>query len=352
MKLRPLVCIIALLLTGLTLWFAFHAAPVRSVLPGVEAPARHLLRIWVCSSVGGGESWLRDCLKSWEKQNPGTMTFLRVVSPEELTRPDAVLPDVLLYTPGTITAPQELFVPLSNAVGIREPLLRAGRWQMQQYGLPLCYAGYALAIDSSIEPELAVTPSPTTLLGKPAATAAPQATVTPELPENVLPLAPRGCGLFTLGCLMEQRPPLESTLTTAEVYRQFQSRQAAAALLTTGQITALSGVFPFRVLTPGEVITDQVWLASVTADAPPEAALLLAFLTSTDAQKDLSVQGLQTVRRDVLLYAAGLSSKVESAARQLLSAINAYIAAEEVHSAAWQFFTDRITLNDALLPLM
>lgn len=352
MKLRPLVCIIALLLTGLTLWFAFHTTPVRSTLPGAEAPARHLLRIWVCSSVGGGESWLRDCLKSWEKQNPGAMTFLRVVSPEELTRPDAVLPDVLLYTPGTITAPQELFVPLSNAVGIREPLLRAGRWQMQQYGLPLCYAGYALAIDSSIEPELAVTPSPTTLLGKPAATVAPQATVTPGLPENVQPLAPKGCGLFTLGCLMEQRPPLESTLTTAEVYRQFQSRQTPAALLTTGQITALSGAFPFRVLTPGEVITDQVWLGSIFPKADATAASLLAYLTSTECQKKLTQQGLYTVREDLRLYVSGTSGLMEAAAARALTALNAYIPAADMEAAAWQFFHGQTGLSEALLPLL
>ncbi len=352
MKFRPLVCIAALLLTGLIVYFALHAAPIRAALPGAEAPARHLLRIWVCSSIGGGESWLRDCLKTWEKQNPGAMTFLRIVSPEELTRPDAVLPDVLLYTPGTITAPQELFVPLTNASGIREPLLRAGRWQLQQYGLPLCYAGYALAIDSANEPQLAVTPAPTTLLGKPAATADPQATATPGLPENVAPLAPKGCGLFTLSCLLAQHPPIESTLTTTEVYRQFQSRQASAALLTTGQITALNGVFPFRVLTPSEVITDQLWLASIFPKADATAASLLAYLTSAECQRKLSQQSLHTVREDLRLYATGTEGLMETAASRALTTINAYVPAADVEAAAWQFLHGQIGLSEALMPLL
>lgn len=352
MKYRPLICILALALTGVILWQALLVRPQREHLPGADAAPRRLIRIWVCSSIGGGESWLRECLKAWEKQNPGAMTFLRTVSPEELAREDAVLPDVLLYTPGSITAPQEVFIPLTNASGIREPLLRAGRWQMQQYGLPLCYAGYALAIDSTAEPHLAVTPAPTTLLGKPAATADPLATATPGLPESVQPLAPKGCSLFTLGCLLEQRPPLESTLTTAEVYRQFQARQTPAALLTTGQITALNGVFPFRVLTPSEVITDQVWLASIFPGADESAASLLACLTSAECQRRLSQQGLYTVREDLRLYATGTGGQMEAAAARALTAINAYVPAEDVEAAAWQYIHGQSGLSEALLPLL
>jgi len=352
MKYRPLICIVALALTGVILWQAMLVRPQQEHLPGAESAQRQLIRIWVCSSVGGGESWLRECLKTWEKQNPGAMTFLRTVSPEEIAREDAVLPDMLLYTPGSITAPQEFFAPLSNVSGIREPLLRAGRWQMQQYGLPLCYAGYALAIDSSAEPHLAVIPAPTTMLGKPAATADPQATATPGMPENITPLAPKGCGLFTLGCLMEQQPPLEGTLTTGEVYRQFQARQSPAALLTTGQITALQSVFPFRVMTPGEVITDQVWLASVFPKADESAADLLAYLTSAECQKKLTQQGLYTAREDLRLYATGTEGLMEAAAARALTAINAYIPAVDVETAAWQYIHDQVGLSEALLPLL
>ena len=316
--------------------------------------------------------WLKSQLRQFEKLHPGISTYLRTVSSDELTQPDAVLPDILLYMPGDVTEPAAYFLPLSGEMAardglLREELLRCGRWRDAQYGLPLCWGAWVLAIDSTLEPGSATTPAPTTLLGRPAATADASAT-----PERGYPLeaamqnecalqSPGGAALFTLGVLLKEHPPLPEgfgTLSSGEVYAAFQRRQCATAMLTTGQATAFAGLtsggsgFPHRIMAADEVITDQVWLASVTADAPPEAALLLAFLTSADAQKSLSGQGLQTVRRDVLLYAAGLSSKVESAARQSLSAINAYVPTAEVQSAAWQFFTDRITLNDALLPLM
>ncbi|MBE5803148.1 MAG: hypothetical protein E7316_01380 [Clostridiales bacterium] len=355
MKHRPLLCAAALLIAVVILWQALAAHPVRETLPGTQAAQRRLIRIWVCSSVGGEESWLRECLKDWEKENPGAMTFLRTVTPQEIFREDAILPDVLLYTPGVITAPQELFVPLTNVSGVREPLLRAGRWQLQQYGLPLCYGGYAIAIDSVLEPHLAETPAPTTLLGKPSATVSPGAAATPGLPAGAVLIAPKGCGLFTLGSLLTERPPLTEDFATTDatdVFRRFQARQATSALLTTGQITALNGTFPFRALAPSEVITDQVWLASLFPGANEAAASLLTHLTSAGSQRKLSKQGLHTVREDLRLYVSGTEALMETAAARSLTVISAYIPTADVEAAAWQFFHGRTGLSEALMPLL
>ena len=167
--------------------------------------------------------------------------------------------------------------------------------------------------------------------------------------------------MFTLGLLLEERPPLPegfATLSAGEVYASFQQRKCATAMLTTGQATAFASLvsggsgFPFRVMTAEEVITDQVWLAGVTAGAPTEAALLLGHLTSGEAQQALSAQGLHTVRRDVTLYAAGMSAKVEQAGGKAMTAINAFIPMEAVSNAAWQFFQGACTLSEALLPLL
>ena len=370
-KWKAAVAILCIGLLMLTAWKAKHIQDA-PLLPSLTTKERKLLRIWTINAPGGGQAWLKSQLRLFEKQHPGVSTYLRTVSAEELAHPDSVLPDVILYMPGDVTEPAAHFLPLSGEMTardglLREELLRCGRWRGTQYGLPLCWGTWVLAIDSALEPGSAATPAPTTLLGRPAATADASATPEPGYPLEAARQAdcalqsPGGAALFTLGLLLEEHPPLPEslgTLTSGEVYAAFQRRQCATAMLTTGQAIAFAGLtsggsgFPHRIMAADEVITDQVWLASVTSDAPPEAALLLAWRTSADAQKSLSCQGLQTVRRDVLLYAAGPSSKVESAARQSLSAINAYIAAEEVHSAAWQFFTDRITLNDALLPLM
>ena len=345
----------------------------RQAPPGLAAEERVLLRIWAVGAPGGGQAWLKEQLRAFEKQHPGTSSWLRTVPAEELTAPDVVLPDVVLYMPGDVSAPDQFFLPLSGEMTtrssglLREELLRCGRWQNQQYGLPLCWSAWVLAIDSALEPGSAVTPAPTTLLGKPAAV--PQASATPE-PGYPLAAArsadcaiqaPGGAALFTLGTMLADYPPLPEsfgTLSASEVYEAFQRRQCASAMLTTGQIAAFSGIvsggggFPFRVMIPEEIFTDQVWLASVTADAPPEAALLLSFLVSPSAQKELPAQALHTVRRDLTLYATGISAGVEKAGHDALTAINAYISAEEVRSAAWQFFHSRLSLDEALLPLM
>ncbi len=361
MRLLALLLTVSLMLA--TAW-VMKEEPV-SMLP--QARERSLLRIWVTSSVGGGTAWLREQLKAWEKQHPGVMTYLRTVSPEEPLGEDAVLPDVILYMPGDFTSPQALFSPLTGSMTAREELLRSGRWQGQQYGLPLCWGAWVLAIDGALEPDMAATPAPTTLLGRPAATEAPMATEKPGFPleaanQAEIPLqAPQGASLFALLQLVDQKPGLPpdfAQLTPAEVYSGFRARRYASAMLTTGQLTAFSGLssagkgFPFRVMVPQEIITDQVWLGSVVQGAAKEAASLLAFLTAPEAQKALSGQGLHTVREDLRLYAAGTEAQVESAAARGLTAINAYIAPEEAASAAWRVFEGRENLSEALMGIL
>lgn len=340
-------------------------------VPGLTAKERVLLRIWTVDAPGGGQAWLKQQLRAFEKAHPGVSTWLRTVSPEDLTDPEAVLPDVILYMPGNLSSPEQHFLPLTGEMAardglIREELLRCGRWRGEQYGLPLCWGGWVLAVDSALEPGPAVTPAPTTLLGRPAVTGAIQATPAPYPLEAASAAAcalqsPGGAALFTASLLLEKRPPLPAdfgTLSPSDVYAAFQRRDCATAMLTTGQATAFASLtsggsgFAHRVIVPEEIITDQVYLASVTADAPREAALLLSYLASADAQKALFAQGLHTVRSDLTLYASGVSAQIEQAGHQSLSAINAYLPAEQVQTAAWSFFQQQNTLSDALLPLM
>lgn len=367
---KLLLPLISLLLI-IFIWAVPHLLKSQKI-PGLTGNDRVLLRIWTVNSPGSGQTWLKKQLHAFERANPGISTYLRSVTAEELVNPDAILPDVILYMPGDVLHPDELFLPLSGAMPardglMREELLRAGRWQNQQYGLPLCWGGWILAIDGAFEPSAACTPAPTTLLGRPAATSEEQAATEPPYPlEAVLEAAsalqaPQGAALFTLPLLLEQLPPLPkdfASLTSNEVYAAFQQRLCASALLTTGQATAFSsltaggGGFSHRIITPKEIITDQVYLASVTKGAEPTAALLLSFLTSADAQQALFSQGLHTARNDLMLYPAGMPAKVEQASHCSLAAINAFIPASEVHTAAWTYFQGSITLDEALLPLM
>lgn len=367
LPLRTLLCALAILLAA-ALVLLTPPLLTRQAAPRLpHAAQRTLLRVWVTSSIGGGQAWLKEQLKAWEKRNPGVMTYLRAVPAEEIAAEGTVLPDIILYMPGDFTAPEELFSPLSGELNARTSLLRAGKWRNQQYGLPLCYGAWVLAIDSAIEPGSAATPAPTTLLGRPAATDPAQATQDPGFPleaasqADVALQAPVGCGLFSLAALVPERPPLPenfATLSPADVYSGFLARKYAAALLTTGQLTALTSLtaagngFPFRVLTPQEIITDQVWFGSVVEGASSEAASLLAWLTGPEAQQALTKQGLHTVRDDLRLYAAGTQAQIETAAARSMTAINAYVPAADVQSAAWQVFSGREDLSGGLLPLL
>lgn len=336
-------------------------------IPGLTGTERTLLRIWVTGSPGGAPAWLTGQLREWERQNPAVMTYLRSVSPQELANPEAVLPDVVLFMPGDFTDPGAHLAAVSAPDGLREELLHSGLWQGRQYALPLCWGGYVLAIDGALEPGTVATPAPTTLLGKPAATAAP--TTAPPYPlqaanQTACPLqSPGGAALFSLCALLAEgeRPPLPENfaqLSPAEVYAAFRSRACATAVLTTGQATAFSALtsagkgFPFRIMVPDQVVTDQVWLAGLTPDAPPEAEALLRFLTAVPAQSALAAQGLHTVRDDLRLYSVDFSAETEAASHRSLSVINAFLPTEAVRSTAWQAFQGHINLTKALRPLL
>lgn len=344
-----------------------------SDVPGLSVPTRTLLRLWLINAPGGAQQWLTAQLQKWEQQHPGCATYLRSVTPSALTDDDAVLPDIVLYMPGDVETPDTLFMPLGgNAVdreGILHPALkRAGRWQNTQYGLPLCWGAWALAINSSLEPGSALTPAPATLLGKPAATLKPQPSTTPDFPlqaalESASPLqSSGGAALFTLGLLLKDlaRLPLPNDfaqLSPAAVYDGFRQQKWPAAMLTTGQITALTALtsggnsFAFRIMTPQEIITDQVLMASITPGAPAEAAQLLAYLTASTAQEALASQGLHTVLENLALYPAGVSAQIEQAAHFSLSVVNAYLPDENLLQAGWQFLQG-VPLDSTLLPLL
>ena len=369
MKGRFRTAVLAILCVGviaLAAWQLPQLMAGEPLVPGLQGRERTLLRIWVVGSPGGGQSWLTQQLRAFEKQHPGVMTHLRVVRREDMADPDAVLPDVVLFMQGDM-ADASVLTPLMPDDALRPELLAAGRLGGEQYALPLCWGAWVLAIDSAIEPGTAVTPAPTTLLGRPSATAAPSSS--PGYPLAAasaadVPLqSPGGAALMALAQLLHQgsRPPLPEDFaqrSSSEVYDGFRARKYASAMLTTGQATALTSLaasgsgFPFRIIAPGTVVTDQVWYAGLTEDAPEVARQLLSFLTSQESQQRLAAQGLHTVRDDVSLYSSGFSHEVEQAARVQLSAANAFRSAQDVASAAWRLLQGSITWEEALASLL
>lgn len=366
-KLRRLTMIVSLLAITALLYFLPAAWESNTNIPGLQEKERRLLRIWVTGSPGGAQAWLAQQLRAYEKQHPGLTTHLRIVSPEEVSSPGTVLPDVILHMPGDFTDPAALFTPATAQTILRPPLTDACVWQGEAYALPVCWSAWVLAVDSALEPGTEVTPAPTTLLGRPAATSPP--TEPPGYPLKAASAAacalqsPGGAALMTLASLLPEdaRPPLPADLaqlSPAEVFAAFQSHRCATAMLTTGQATALMSAlsagkgFPCRFIIPDTIITDQLWLASLTPDASEDAARLVAFLLTEEAQSELYSQGLYTVRDDLRLYAAGFPASVEVAAQQGLQAVNAYLPRTEAAAIAWQAFQGARSFADALASLV
>ncbi|MBR4080992.1 MAG: hypothetical protein IKK21_04335 [Clostridia bacterium] len=365
MKLKLLLRLAALLLAAvivMTIPPLLAGGRPDAALPGAEDTPRTLLRIWVTDAPGGGMAWLRKQLSAFEKTHPGVSAYVRQVSPEMLQHGDHPLPEIILFMPGDVTDPDAIFLPMTGAVQGEEALLRAGRWQGRQYAAPLCWSGWVLAVDSRCDDVPQTTPAPTTLLGRPAATPAPQPSATPGYPAEKVKtaavplLAPHTGGLFSLRALLGSTEimPSQEHLTTRQVYDAFLQQKTASALLTTGHVAALESLqragrsFPCRILTPEEIITDQVWMAGLTGSSSTAAALI-AYLTGEDAQRGLTEQSLHGIDLSHPMYFDGVPALMEAAARRSLTVINAFHARETVSRAAWQAFLGD---TDALPPLL
>ncbi len=322
---------------------------------GLNGEWRTLVRVWLVDAPGGAARWLSGQMEAFEKQHPGTQVYLRQVTADELTRPEAILPDVALYMPGTLETPGALELQWAALEGdwpLETGLLSGGQLDGVQYALPLCWGGWVLAVNSAYDETVAATPAPTTLIGRAAQRS--EAPTTPEpyplsrVAESDCPLlSPGGCALDALHDLLPELPTLTTDfaqLSPQDVYRRFQAQQCASAMLTTGQVVAFSSLvssgkgFAFRVLTPATVSTDQVLLGSLNVAASEQAAELLSFLIGRSAQEALRSQGLFSVRRDLALYATGWAMEMEQAARRSLTMPNAFQPQEQVAQQTWQNF--------------
>ena len=112
------------ILTALLLSAALMCAMpglVRSVLTqdpirmdeSLRAPQLQMLTVWLLPGRMEDEKLIRQSCSAFEKEHPGVRIFLRRVSVEELTDPEAVLPDALLFETGGLAIPDQLLLPLS-----------------------------------------------------------------------------------------------------------------------------------------------------------------------------------------------------------------------------------------------
>lgn len=339
-KLRIIACVA---IAGLLIWqlpAVFSAFPIdRS---GTQNPSwRGVVRVWVCGDwSSGGMSWLSKQASLFEKAHSGVKIRLRRAEPGAWTEEGAVLPDLIVFAPGTIDAPETLFIPIAGAEGFLEETLRSGRWQDEQYALPLALGGYAVIIHEKLWP-------------------ADTEWRTPETEKKQVRYAlhcAQGGGLVALaqwpeGVAAARTLTVHPDLGQAMLdpaYQDFASGRVAAFVCTLDQVRRFAALeaagkgFPYRVQALPSGFCDQLLLAGIPvakreADCLAMVETLLQTLTQTEAQNALIQYGLLPVSTQTL-PPSNATPTLRSVYLQYLEGLqipNAY-GWEAVQTAVWE----------------
>ena len=338
-----------------------------SLPPGITAPEKRLLRIWIMDDPLSASPWLRRQAAKMEKENGGISIYLRTALQQELSNKDAVLPDLVFFGPGVIKAPEKLFVPIAGDLPALEGALRAGKWQNQQYAVPVCMDGYVLVYDPAILGTKAATPAPTPLLGIGAArpnTPVPKAEASFDDLRDALAKTPLGktavCDfqssagmpliLFTL--LSGGKPGLPSAVlptgfgsaSRETVLSDFATGKSRAAVLAVSQLGNLTrqgkpfSYFPFPL-----PATDKYLCAGIVPGPGQDLAMrYLNMLLSTTGQQDLSQSGLMSVSSSASLYGSdGVFGELEEKMQGDLILPNTFLYEEQqMKSVSQGLFTN------------
>ncbi len=323
--------------------------------PGISAPEKRLLRVWLMEDTLSASSWLKRQSSRMENAQRGVSVYLRTARPQELLQPDAVLPDLIIFRPGAINNPESLFLPLTGEFPLADGALRAGKWQAVQYAVPVCMDGYVLAYDPALTGVAAATPAPTPLLGigaVPSATPEPETTTSFDdllaslakiprgkdtaydfqcaagMPLMLLSSMRGGTAGFPAGAL----PSNFGSVSRDTVYGEFLSGRCRAAILPSRHLRSLASQNkPFAFLTPSLPATDMYLAAGVVQGEGRDLALnYLLMLLSPEGQQDLSPNGLMAVSQAISPYGADpVFGQVESSLKGDLILPNAFAYDEQ-----------------------
>ena len=341
--------------------------------PGITAPEKRLLRVWLIEDTLSASSWLKRQAARFEDAQKGISVYIRTARTQELTSPDTILPDMILFRPGTVKNPEGLFLPLTGDYPLSDGAQRAGRWQGMQYAMPVCMDGYVLAFDPALTGAVAATPAPTPLLGigaSPANTPSPEKSSSFEDLVSSLSLVPRsknavcdfqcasGMPLMLFSALsggMARFPPgaLPSnfgSVTQDAAYSEFLSGRSRAAMLSSRQLRGLAAQSkPFALIAPPLPVTDMYLAAGIVKGGGSDMALqYLMQLLSREGQQDLAQGGIMAVSREVSPYGADpVFSQVEGSLRGDLILPNAFAYDEQgLKSVSKSVFTNGGAISD------
>ena len=227
MKRRLLLSLLltaALLLSVPTMWSSVRSAPRVSEL--LRPAEQRTLMLWLISDDTGSLRLLKTLCADFERANAGVRVYLRKADASELTAPDAVLPDAVLFSVGDLSEPQRCFRVVADDCGVRSDALAAGAYRLAQYAVPLWVSPTVLAVPNAWAERPAPTARPTSASPFGLGTPLPQATPAPsesaaEAPvipwprvaaAVAMPDCPADVFQLMAACPLEQRGELRETL--------------------------------------------------------------------------------------------------------------------------------------------
>ena len=304
---RKLITILCLVITGLLIWLIpalIEGYPIRRDGAIRQKDWQGTLRVWVCQDWSSGFSaWLMEQAAAFEKQHSGTHVRIQRVQPGAWETPGAVLPDVLLFAPGSLGNPQDYLRPFEGTSDFIEEAARSGRWMARQYALPVALGGYVALVNEALYPASGTLSDPGVL----------------KKTQRYAIGAPYSGGVAALlgwerGISAARSLPLPDGFgasTADAMYAKFTQGSIAALICPIDyarKFAALESVgrgFAYRVETPLLPFTDMIihigrFKNNAPRGADEKANQLTLYLLSHQAQSKLQNYGLIPARLDTV----------------------------------------------------
>ena len=265
-------------------------------MAGELRPAqRRTLTLWWLPGKMGDQRCISRLCTRLEKETPGLRVFLRRADAAELTVPDALLPDAVLFGTGDVVNPEQLFLPLTLSED--DGNLSSGKSGGETYALPLWYEENVLSVPNGWLEEdgtPAVTAQPRSLLGQTAATPKPETDETPSIPwrrllaENALWVSPGTAGpqlAFTAPSSLREE------LDSAALHSAEKPVKGTARVWTRREHLAAAQKEALTAFSLRPAVSDRVRYAALCRDTA-ETHALLAFLRSEGCREEAEAAGL------------------------------------------------------------
>ncbi|MDD3334354.1 MAG: hypothetical protein PHI98_02445 [Eubacteriales bacterium] len=267
------------------------------------------LTVWVLGDELKDGGLLSSLCSDFEKEHRGLRVFLRRVTPEELEKEEAVLPELVFFQTGELISPERWFKPILQTEGIDPNALLSGQSGGSLYAVPLWFSPNVLSIpaqwlkDSGAAPAVTEPPS---FFGL--ATSAPEIKPKETLTLETLPwskLLASGALWIQQGIGAQQMlfvcpDGLENELIAAQS-QQSADAKAARAWSLKAHGTAVKAGEALEAVPLLPAVSDQVRYLSFCKDSE-DAKKLLTYLVTPAVQAKAQEAGYLAVSGNAPAY--------------------------------------------------